>query len=1296
MSLWLQASETPQATPSPEPTPIHAWRFEASQFTGGTIKDQYGDLNLRLEKGGLLFTDEGAADAVLIRDNPRPLDLKRDIDPSSMLPSDAFSMATWIRVDQPTSWAAAFSAIADNGPFERGWASGCNGDQFYLGLVGSEGDDKITYLFSNTRAEPRRWYHLVATYDGKTMRVFVNGELDAESRVESGPVLWPDTVTLALGSYVDEDERHHLQGALHSVALYDIALDADDVASLHQRDQQIFPEPVQPEDSLAAQSNAPTVGWPTYRHDAQRSGATAEQLNYPFVESWRHQAESKPQPSWPEPAESSYWQNIEEIVPRVVFDRCFQPVSNGEVVLYGSSSDDHIRCLELNTGDIRWEHATNGPVRFAPIIDGDGALVASDDGTLRRLNLVDGSIEWIQRLAPSNQQVIGNDRMISAWPLRTGPVLDRGQVSVTVGLFPKFGTWATTLDAETGDVLWRTELSNTSPQGYLLASPRRLFIPTGRTSPIMLGRSDGRSLGQFKGSGGTFAVLVEDQLLTGPGSRGRLELASQQSKETIAGFDAKEAIVIEDLIVLAREKTITAIDRPRLLQTIAARKTLEKKHTELLARREQGAQVDEELEQTAIQLGELQDELLACELWKKAVPTTSLALANDVLVIGTPNGVILVNAKTGAEIEDHLTNGSALGLAIANGQLLVATDRGTLHCFGTTQANTSVVSDFSEAARLGPDDQLAKAIRAAGMDRGLALVLGATNARQSIALANELRLHVIILEPNEANADALREEIRDANFYGNQVVVHTGDFNDLGIDKIANVLVIENPIELTDRATIANLVRPAGGILFPGPSPEFTEIPSGFQEFTTSPRALIRDPLVGSGNWTHAYADAANTTSSGDALLNSDYALRWFGGPGAQRMVDRHLRTTASLSIGGRLFIPGKDIVIAADAYNGFELWSVPLPGFTRTGAPFDGGWWAVDEDALFAAVNDQAVELCTRTGNTTQTVRMPPRALAACAPPEDPLPRGEWGWLALEGTSLLGSASLPGTARLEQSRSAIVDQYSDGQPLATSRALFSIDRPTGRTNWVYHDGVIVNSTISARDGRIVFVETRAEKAFEDLDGRVLLKDLREGVLYLVALDATTGRRLWRTPIQGERFDHALFVALAPEQVIVVGSTNNEQSVQYHIAAHNPQNGSELWRAEHANNRPGVGGDHGEQVHHPVLLEDVLIAEPRAYDLATGEPIDPTAGNGFFIDSRVGCGTISASQNSLFFRDGNPVVIDLSSGSAAQKKLTQASRQGCWVNVIPAQGMALIPESSSGCVCGYSLQTSLGLVPIEQ
>jgi hypothetical protein len=44
-------------------------------------------------------------------------------------------------------------------------------------------------------------------------------------------------------------------------------------------------------------------------------------------------------------------------------------------------------------------------------------------------------------------------------------------------------------------------------------------------------------------------------------------------------------------------------------------------------------------------------------------------------------------------------------------------------------------------------------------------------------------------------------------------------------------------------------------------------------------------------------------------------------------------------------------------------------------------------------------------------------------------------------------------------------------------------------------------------------------------------------------------------------------------------------------------------------------------------------------------------------------------------------------------RFNTVSRPGCWINMIPAGGLVLIPEASSGCTCGFSLQTSVAYIP---
>jgi hypothetical protein len=52
-------------------------------------------------------------------------------------------------------------------------------------------------------------------------------------------------------------------------------------------------------------------------------------------------------------------------------------------------------------------------------------------------------------------------------------------------------------------------------------------------------------------------------------------------------------------------------------------------------------------------------------------------------------------------------------------------------------------------------------------------------------------------------------------------------------------------------------------------------------------------------------------------------------------------------------------------------------------------------------------------------------------------------------------------------------------------------------------------------------------------------------------------------------------------------------------------------------------------------------------------------------------------------------MFDLRTGQ--HTVLSTTTRPGCWINIIPAGGMILIPEASAGCTCGYAIQTSLAL-----
>ena len=174
---------------------------------------------------------------------------------------------------------------------------------------------------------------------------------------------------------------------------------------------------------------------------------------------------------------------------------------------------------------------------------------------------------------------------------------------------------------------------------------------------------------------------------------------------------------------------------------------------------------------------------------------------------------------------------------------------------------------------------------------------------------------------------------------------------------------------------------------------------------------------------------------------------------------------------------------------------------------------------------------------------------------------------------------------------------------------------------------------------------------------------------------------------------------------------------EYRIEAFDAQTGKTIWRQSHLEGKPRAFS-HGEQNHHPVLLGSTgwVIAEPYAYRLKDGMKLTTD------LDGKVpwklvrpghSCGTITAGAECLFFRADNPTSLDMSQAFRfAEEKILSPGRSdqisdwkfeklaptrpGCWINIIPAGGLALIPEASSGCVCHYSLQTSMAFLPVGQ
>ncbi|MGE3309668.1 MAG: PQQ-binding-like beta-propeller repeat protein [Limisphaerales bacterium] len=447
--------------------------------------------------------------------------------------------------------------------------------------------------------------------------------------------------------------------------------------------------------SLAAALPGLATDWPTYQSNSARSGISPDPLPPAPALSllWTWQSPHPPQPAWQGEAKWDGWNKVYDLKPRQIFDRAFHPVVANGRVLFGSSADDKVHCLDAQTGARIWAFFTEGPVRFAPTVVGDRVYFGSDDGRVYCVDAADGRHVWSRRIAPEDRRIPGNGRVISAWPVRTSVIVQEGRVYATAGMFPSETVYLVALDAATGEEHWRQTQKDLPAQGYLLASSSRLYVPAGRNNPVVCDIATGQRQRVVEGAGGTYALLTGDTLVFGPGKTGQLGVVEEGQSDQLASFQGHHLIVAGGRSYLHSDTEITALDRGRYLDLARHRKTLTsqqgalvKKLRDLEKKKTPAADMAplrEDLADLGQKIDKATSDMQDCRLW--TVPSQwpdAMILAGDTLVVGGADEAAAFAVDTGQRLWARPVSGRAYGLAAANGQLWIATDQGALHCFG--------------------------------------------------------------------------------------------------------------------------------------------------------------------------------------------------------------------------------------------------------------------------------------------------------------------------------------------------------------------------------------------------------------------------------------------------------------------------------------------------------------------------------------------------------------------------------------------------------------------------------------
>ncbi len=590
-------------------------------------------------------------------------------------------------------------------------------------------------------------------------------------------------------------------------------------------------------------------------------------------------------------------------------------------------------------------------------------------------------------------------------------------------------------------------------------------------------------------------------------------------------------------------------------------------------------------------------------------------------------------------------------------------------------------------------------LAAAGTQNGYALVLGASDGCLAYELATQSNLKVLVVEPNAKKAKRIRTNMDQAGLYGSRVAVLQGSLESIRFAPFfANIITSEQTLDKnvlpSSFADIYHCLRPAGGLIWltgSGSKNAFNakrikkwrgeaELANDRAEWLVGEQGLQgksstwiyrRGSLPGAGDWSHQYALPDNASCSRDTLVRGDMSVLWWGRPGARPMPDRGNRNPSPVSAGGRLFVQGDRTLFGMDAYNGTILWFQHIPMMRRTNIPRDGSNMVATDDILYLALGDRCVGLDGNSGQQTFAFELP-------KPPTDAEQNNSsynWGYLAVIGDHVLGSAVHRGSQYLGDDGEWFEDFETAATSRVTSKNLFARDRHTGDLLWNYGQGVIINSTITASEELIWFIESRSPASLEADSSRLFKEVLQDQ--YLVALDVGTGEVRWENPIDLSQCQYMTYLCYSDGKLVMTGTDENQE---FHTYVYYSTEGKPLW--EHHAKAKKV--HHSGKLDHPTVVNNKLYLNKHVYDLSTGSIIEVDE-----FDWH-GCGVMSASEHTLFRRFEYHGMFDLHT-----KKRTEflGLRSGCWLSLIPSGGLLLAPESSAGCSCGHSIQTSIAYVP---
>lgn len=145
-------------------------------------------------------------------------------------PLKALTMEAWIFPTRQLEWAGIVSRIFDTGATESGYLLGLDGKSgIYCGIRTAAGPAQNFYHSTGPDTLTlNAWHHVAATYDGKQLVIYIDGQ--AKKTVElQGDIDYDPDNSLTIGAYRDDNEFYGFPGLIGEVRLWSVARTAEEL-----------------------------------------------------------------------------------------------------------------------------------------------------------------------------------------------------------------------------------------------------------------------------------------------------------------------------------------------------------------------------------------------------------------------------------------------------------------------------------------------------------------------------------------------------------------------------------------------------------------------------------------------------------------------------------------------------------------------------------------------------------------------------------------------------------------------------------------------------------------------------------------------------------------------------------------------------------------------------------------------------------------------------------------------------------------------------------------------------------